>query len=300
MRNLNGFKWFAVLGFIVGTANADIVIDNNEPIPNADINAISILPGTGTINISTTGYTVTKNTTSSTAVQISSFTASPAAFDKGGSTTVSWAAQNATSCTASDPLGEINGPVASSGSAVLTIVDAGSYQLTLTCQGSSGPVSRALTITVREATVTPTVTCATPTLSGVTNTWSSLWGVEFPGPGYSNENTAVPRSGYLAYKFETGTIVDKGLIVTVGNTRTSGVRTGTISQCPGDFDVGSRCDHVWGIGGGITWSTNGEPGCKLKPNTTYYLNLTFTDGSDRNTSTCSSSQCVATVQHVNQ
>lgn len=302
MRNLNGIKWIFTLSLIAGTASADIVIDN-QLIPSSDINAISILPGSGQINISTVGYTVTKGTSGPTdpnAVKIVSFSASPSTFVEGKSTTVSWSSQNATSCSVSDTLGELNGAVASTGSVVMTIVTSGSYNFKLTCQGSSGPVSRALTIKVNKPVVTPSVTCSASPLSGITRNWKAFWGIDFPGPGYSNEDISIPRSGYVALKFETGNIVSKGLMVTVGNTKTSGVRTGTVSQCPGDFKVASECDHVWGIGGGITWSTNGAAGCKLKPNTTYYFNITFTNGSDSGTSTCSSNQCVSTVQHVNR
>lgn len=301
MRNLNGFKFSALLCLIAGTATADIVIDNQN-IPSADINSISILPNSGDLNIQTVGYVVTKGgvSTEPNAVKINSFSASPLTINEGDSTTVSWSSQNATSCSASDTLGELNGVVSNSGSVAMTIVTAGTYSITLTCEGTSGPVNSILNITVEAPVATPTVTCSTPALSGLKSDWSTFWGIDFPGPGYSNEDISIPRSGYVALEFETGNIVSKGLMVTVGNTRTSGVRTGAVSKCPGDFDVSNQCSHVWGIGGGITWTTDGSVGCKLKPNTTYYLNLTYTDGFDKNTSSCSTNQCVSTVQHVNR
>lgn len=304
MRILNGVKWVIALTLVVGSANADIVIDN-QLIPSADIQSISILPNSGQINIVTSGYTVTKSGTTpaptADAVAITSFTASPSTFEKGKSTTVSWATTNADSCAVSDTLGELNGAVATNDSAVLSIVDVGSYNFTLTCQGNSGPVSRVLTLTVKEPAPVTTKTCPAATLSGVTKSWAGFWGVAFPQPGYSNVESSVARSGYMALKFDTADIIDNGLLVTVSTTKTSGVRLGTISECPGDFNVRPECDHVWGIGGGISWATNGKSGaCQLKPNTTYYFNVTFTNGSDSSTSSCTSIQCVAKLQHVNR
>ncbi len=303
MRNLNGFKWIFALALISGSANADIVIDN-QLIPSSDILSITILPNTGQINISTTGYTVTKGSSvpsDPVAVSITSLSTSPSTITEGQSTTVSWATQNADSCAVSDSAGQLNGPVDVSGSSILTIVTAGSYSFTLTCQGASGPVSRTTTVIVNAPAPAPTTTCDASKLSGVTKTWNSFWGVNFPKPGYANKNATLARSGYLALKFETGNIVDNGLLVTVGNTITSGVRTGAISECPGDFKVDKECDHVWGLGGGISWATNGKTGaCQLKPNTTYYFNVTFTDGDDSRSSTCTTSSCISTFQHVNR
>ena len=54
MRKLNGFKWSVMLCLIAGTATADVVIDNQN-IPSADINFISILPSSGDLNIQTVG-----------------------------------------------------------------------------------------------------------------------------------------------------------------------------------------------------------------------------------------------------
>jgi len=302
MRNLNGIKWVFALALIGGSANADIVIDN-QLIPSNDILSIIILPNTGQINISTTGYTVTKDSTDPSdpvAVSITSFSASPSTITEGGSTTVSWSTQNADSCAVSDNADQLNGPVEVSGSAILTIATAGNYTLTLTCQGSSGPVSRTISIAVNAPAPTPTTTCTASPLSGVTKSWNGFWGLNFPLPGYANKNATIARSGYLALKFETGSIVDNGYLATVGNTITSGVRKGSISECPGDFKVTRACSHVWGIGGGISWATDGTANvCQLKPNTTYYFNITFTDGFDPKSSTCTSSNCIATIQHVN-
>jgi hypothetical protein len=138
-------------------------------------------------------------------------------------------------------------------------------------------------------------------LIGETFPWTSFWDASFPGPVYGDEYGVVFRSGYLAVEFNTGDVVDHGLLVTVGTTLTSGTRLGSVSECAGDFDVEPECQHSWGIGGGITWATDGTPGaCQLKPNTTYYFNVTFTDGVDLHSTTCDKSPCWARFQHVNR
>jgi len=308
MRKLNGFMGVCVFAMMCSTASAQIkiVIDNQE-IPTQDIESIVILPNSNLISISTTvGYTVQANSVEpppAGAVAISSFTVSPLSLTEGESVTISWAALNATSCAASSNLVAWSGAVQTSGSVATAINTAGTYALNLTCQGEAGPVSRTASVIVT-APVPPdpkTTVCTAPTLSGTTVAWENFWKTAFPGPSYNNTNTAITRSGYLALEFNTGNIVDNGYLGTVGNTITSGVRLGAISECPGDFDVASDCTHIWGIGGGISWATNGtSSACELQPNTTYYFNVTFTDGSNSTSSSCTSSQCIATIQHFNR
>lgn len=306
MRKLNGIKLLVIsLALLSSMATADVILNGINSIPTADITGIQVNHVNGNLMITTSSaYTVTKGSTEPSdpvAVSITSFSASPSSINEGQSSTVSWTTQNADSCAISDNVGQLNGPVAVNDSANLTIATAGSYSITLTCQGLSGPVSRTTTIIVNAPAPSPKTTCSASPLSGVTKTWNSFWGVNFPQPGYANKNATLARSGYMALKFETGSIVDSGLLVTVGNTITSGVRTGAISVCPGEFRVAKECDHVWGLGGGISWATNGKTGaCQLKPNTTYYFNVTFTDGFDSRSSTCTTSNCISTLQHVNR
>lgn len=231
--------------------------------------------------------------------EITDFSALPSTVEEGQITTVSWATENADSCTASDTLGEFDGPVATSGSVDLIFATAGSYDLTLTCEGDLDPAIAVLTITVEEKT--NTTNCDTPPFVGVLKQWSDFWGTDFPGPISGDEISAVVRTGYMAIEFDTGDIVDSGLFVSIGLTITTGTRFGAVSECPGEFDVAPECDHSWGIGGGITWATDGTTGaCTLKPNTTYFFNITFTDGFDPNSSTCTSSQCKVRMQYINR
>ena len=233
------------------------------------------------------------------AVAITSFTATPTTISEGGSTTLNWTTQNASSCTASNGTGgwsalNISVP---NGTADITISTVGNYTFTLTCSDISGGQDVVSSVVIVESAGEA---CSATPLSGNIETWKSFWLVDFPKPGYDNRYGTVPRFGYLALEFNTGSVVSTGKLYTVETTITDGVRLGAISQCPGDFDVAPECDYSWGIGGGLTWATDGGLGCQLDPNTTYYFNLTYTDGVVPSTSTCSSSPCITTIQHVNR
>ena len=231
--------------------------------------------------------------------EITDFSATPSTVEEGQITTISWATQNADSCTASDLTGEFEGSVATSGSVELIFTTAGSYDLTLTCEGDLDPAIEVLTITVEEKVTT--TNCDAPPFVGVIKQWSDFWEADFPGPISGDKTSAVARSGYMAIEFETGDFVDNGLLVSIGLTITTGTRFGAISECPGEFDVAPECDHSWGIGGGITWATDGKAGaCALMPNTTYFFNITFTDGFDGDSSSCTSTQCKVRLQYTNR
>jgi len=383
MSKLNGFILLCVFAFIGGTANADVIIDN-QPIPSADISGISITPASGTLVITTIpGYNVTKVVTG-TDVSITSFAFSSNTITAGGSTTISWNTANASSCTPSNGAGGWSSMSTGvpNGSKPITVSTAGTYQFTLSCNGSNGSTdTRNVTLTVNAAsavaitsfTATPTsftegestilnwtttnassctptggtagwntstigvngskqitiptagsysftltcqdasagtavksavvvvepvntTFCSTSPLSGTETTWKSFWLNDWPKPTFDTRNATIPRTGYLAFEFNTGNISTSGKIWTIETTITDGVRLGAISQCPGDFNVAPECDYSWGISGGLSWATDGTAGCQLAPNTTYYLNLTYTNGFNSTTSTCSSSPCVTMVQ----
>lgn len=135
----------------------------------------------------------------------------------------------------------------------------------------------------------------TSPLSGGMVTWQSQTGQPFPDPPFWERTVGVPRAGYLAIQFNTANRVNEdGGMKTLANINTDGNRRGAISKCPGDFsqhlpDTSSRCTQLWTIGGTLNWSTEGAPAtweCPLKANTTYYFNLTFTNGQDPSTDQC--------------
>jgi len=248
----------------------------------------------------------TEVVTVSPPVTISSFGALPDAFIEGGNTTISWATADATSCTPSGGAGGWDALTLElpTGSALIDIATAGTYTFTLTCGGVEGSTA----VETEVVTVNPDVVvsnCGPSPLAGVIDPWVNFWGEEFPGPGFDTKHAVVPRTGYLALEFNTGDVVDWGILELVNSTWTSGLRTGALSECPGDFDVTTECIGSWGTGDALSWSTNDRFGaCQLKANTTYYFNMTFTDGFDPTSSTCESlvwdHKCYARPQHFNR
>ena len=234
------------------------------------------------------------------AVFITTFTATPNVIDESGTTTLSWNIVNAESCQATGGTAdwtetEIALP---SGSANITIDTAGMYTFLLECQGGeSDQHTRSVTVTVNDAPQA----CDTVTLSGNIVNWGSFWSASFPGPVYENvTNWIIAQKGYLAIEFNTADFIDDGKITLLENPTTPGIRMGAYSECPGDFNVPEECKFSWGLGGGLRWATNGSlDSCELKPDTTYYFNITFTDGENPDTSSCNSSPCRINAQHVN-
>jgi len=230
-------------------------------------------------------------------VAITGFSSSKTTMTEGDTTTISWATENATSCTPSGGAGGWNTKSIGlpSGSANIAISTADTYTFNLTCvDASANSAVKSAVVTVNPP---PTACAASPLGTGDIKTWNSYWGVNFPNPYYDQKYAYVPRTSYLALEFNTGNIVSSGRFTSVETSITGGARIGSISQCPGDFDVSEDCKYAWGIGGGLNWVTDGGAGCQLQPNTTYYFNLTHTDGFDPNTTTCSSVPCVTYLQH---
>ena len=281
---------------------------------------ITLPSGTATITTATVGthiYTLTCDggavddtvslnatvaTTSPDAVSISSFTATPDSISEGDTTNLSWTTVNASSCTPTGGTADWTSQTISlpSGSANLTIDTSGTYTFSFVCQGPNGDQqTRSEVVTV--VTVDPHQSCDSVILAGNVVNWSSFWSTNFPGPVYENvTNWLVPRQGYLAIEFSTANINDDGKISSLENASSPGIRTGSISTCPGDFDVPANCTYSWGLGGGLRWATNGKLGaCPLDSNTTYYFNITYTDGADRDSSTCNSAPCRVNLQHSN-
>lgn len=305
MRKLIGIKWLIImLAAVSGTASSDVIIDN-QSIPGSDISSISISPSSGNVFVTTIpGYTVTESDGEPPPpedVAILSFSVVPSTFVVNGTTTVSWNTQNATECAPSAGAGHWKDRSISlpSGSTEVTVIAEKTVIFTLTCEGNNGPVEENRTVTI---TPTPEPSsCDDPPLSGNEVGWTDFWLVDFPEPGYDNRFATIPTTGYYAVKFNTGSIISDGKMSTIETTQTDGVRLGSFSECPGDFNVTDECQMVWGIGGGIRWATNGRSdACQLEPNTDYYFNVTFTNGVSGSTTSCNDAPCVTNLQHVNQ
>ena len=143
--------------------------------------------------------------------------------------------------------------------------------------------------------------CGTSLLNGEIVEWSSVFnGIQFPNPISLQQFVTIPRKGYLAVKFNTKNFNDTGTIATIESTSSNGRRLGSISECPGDFDVAYKCRKYWGTGGDIFWSTEGySKACILDPNTTYYFNVTFTNGVNPTSTECTSNLCITKLKIYN-
>ena len=143
--------------------------------------------------------------------------------------------------------------------------------------------------------------CVDSELEGTIKGWSQVWVGAFPYPTSDNVRwNVVPRKGYMAIQFNTRNFVSDGKITDLANGMTPGIRTGSYSECKGDFAVAPECKITWGLGGGLRWATNGRNNaCVLKPDTVYYFNITFTDGVDGDSTTCRGAPCYVDLQYQN-
>lgn len=321
MRKLNGFILsFALMSF-AGMASAQVSVDisgasGTATIPPEHIQSISIDPVTSVVSITTSvAYTVQLAEDPCTvdcgevAPTITAFNVS-SPVTVGGSTTVSWSStDNATSCTTSGNYASWNNlNLASTNSSGISIPMSlvGTFTFGLTCNnGTLASTTINRTVVVNDVVEPPpprSTTCDNyvAPLSGTTVAWNSVFNESFPGPGYDDDNVSISRFGYLALEFDTANFIDTGSLASIESTATSGSRLGSISQCPGDFDVATECKYRWGTSGAIIWSTDNYRGaCQLEPDTTYYFNITFTDGSDPSSTGCGDSRCITKIRAYN-
>jgi hypothetical protein len=139
-----------------------------------------------------------------------------------------------------------------------------------------------------EPPIDPTV-CDVTLRDNHTMPWATLFSAVFPNPLQGQERISIKRKGYYAVKFTTPAYADEGFLTNIEAAGTRGYRLGAVSRTKGCFDVAEDCTHKWGSSGGIFWSTAVNPPprrCKLLKNTTYYWNMTFTDGTDPESFRC--------------
>ena len=236
---------------------------------------------------------------SATALVIIDFSAEPNAISVNDTTTVSWDVSNMDTCNPTGGTSEWQSTSINSdtGSVDITMPVAGNYGFGLDCTGIDGDTdSASSSVVVSDVTTV----CSEPNLDGSIVTWENLFDREFPLPTGAKEPLNLGLNGYKAIEFTTTNADDRGLFAAIPNVNANGAKLGAISECPGDFDVPDTCWEVWGTGY-LIWNTGADPqnDCALKKDTTYYFNLTFTNGVDPDSSTCDSSRCITTVQTIN-
>lgn len=244
---------------------------------------------------------------------ITSFTvngsASGATVNEGVALNVSWDSVNTTSCASSGTLSNWAslGSLASSGTRVVstTGLSNGNYSLTLSCSSAQGTIQASnnpLTATIQNSSSTNACDSRPPP-PGMTR--ASTITVDFPGnafffgevfgpwPGNGNSiRLRIPNSQYVAWQFTTGnhpsTAQGEMQIVPVSlNNTATGPKMWSVSQCPGDFrpfviddEMGPGCVKGPTQGqfrfGGTSFRSSSTR-CALEPNTTYFLNMLYTD-----------------------
>jgi len=318
MTKLKGFILSCTLVLVASAANSQMSVEISDVagsalIPPEHIDSISIDAATNVISITTNvAYTVVlaeppcEVDCVEVAPTITLFTVeSPVTV--GALTAVSWTTTaNATSCT---PSGNYTGwsdlpNLGTNGVEVpVAMGQVGTFTFSLTCHNgdlASTTVDR--TVTVNDEVIDPQGVCGdfVSPLSGDTMLWGDFFSNDFPFPTSEDKVISIPRYGYVALEFNSANFVDTGVLMTIESTVTSGRRWGSISQCPGDYDVAEECKFSWGNSGGIIWSTDNYGGaCQLDPATTYYFNVSFTDGFDPSSSRCVGSKCVTLLSVYN-
>ena len=290
----------------VSPASGDVIVD---PIANNGTAGDGWCPsggGTGVIPTFTTPFSASPDSLAS----------------GGGQVTLTWAASNASNCTASSnpAVAGWSGTVAATGPTAVNLTTSGTYTFSLFCTGTGGNTATfSDQVTVQTGGGTPAACTGRPAPTGLTR------GVEFVNSGvfYHNSNKDLPAGGaislqthdpvlsqfgttenayipiyqnqYVAMEFNSSS-VPTGSIGTFEweqPSQNGAPITVMISPCPGDFQwvVDGNCKTGNAIGyGAINWHvTSGaaQAGtCKLLPNTTYYVNAAFVNPTAFTTSSC--------------
>ncbi len=235
---------------------------------------------------------------SDSAPAITNFNASLSSIMVGESTSLSWTTDSVTSCTPSSGTGGWSsvGIDLPNGNTQIEFSTEGTSEFTLTCFGAAGQDISTVVVTATN----PTSACDVGLTSNKMKEWNTFFGAVWPAPVSRETRVRVPELGYYAVRFETGDVVDSGAVATFEASGTAGQRILSISETPGCFDVATEC-KAEGRKTGIGWNTTGSGhGCELKSHTSYYWNVTFTDGFTPGSSTCLGTFCDTYLWVINQ
>lgn len=306
---------------------------------------VTVSPATGDITVDPVAETGSSNDgwcpTTGTGGPTPTFTTALAASTTslpagGGSVTLTWAASNATGCTASSTgVTGWNGNAVTSPTTV-NLTTSGSYPFTVTCSNANGGTnSGPVTVVVAESGGTANPECVTrPQTAGLTRqitmTNYNLGGTLNQQNGEFGIGSSINVTGYTPLFGTTfnqanqvaRVFIDSGKFVSMGFS-TTGVATGAtgkiswaqasqaifsvqISPCVGDFEwvVDPYCKASGVEIGGLGWkigtkpASNPLPVCYLTPGKTYYINSVATDDGSWTTTTCSTAWCDWFVNYV--
>lgn len=235
---------------------------------------------------------------SSSPPTITDFSASSSSIMVGESTSLSWTTDSVSYCTPSDGTGGWSsvGIDLPNGDTQIEFSTEGTSEFTLTCFGAGDQDISTVAVIVSD----PSSACDVGLTSSVMKEWNSFFGSVWPGPKSRETRVRVPELGYYSVHFETGDVADSGAVSTFEASGTDGSRILSISETPGCFDVAPEC-KAQGRKSGIGWTTTGNgDGCQLKSHTSYYWNVTFTDGYTPGSSTCLGTFCDTYLWVINE
>lgn len=313
-----------------------ITIDDGTDSCTADLLALEIEPGTGDVTVDVASLEDCLGTAFPTVNTFTVDGAQNATINEGTPVEVAWNSTNTSSCESGGTLPSwvqldtltSDGSIQASTSGLPN----NDYTLTLSCIGPDDSAQAPdLTVTVENSSATndcatrlPPANLARATsilVSGGDNAseYSSVFGGPFPGDG-SGAQIAILDGQYAAMRFTTGNILATAigqfqstiLQPLPNNTATGGDvnRLWSISKCPGDFrktvldsELGPGCvqggtdQSAFEIGGTDAFNDSGQ--CALESNTTYFLNLLYTNEAPPTTETehaalqgaCTESKC---------
>jgi hypothetical protein len=260
---------------------------------------------TYTLNCTGAGGTATQSATVtvSAGAPTVTFSAGPSAITSGGSSTLSWTATNATSCTAG---GGWSGTKAVSGSASTGALTA-TTTYTLSCTGTGGNASQSATVSVSTPAPTVTIAASPSTVasgSASTVTWSSTNATSCTASGGRSGSEAVSGSastGALTAK-TTYTLACTGAGGSASQSATVSVNSAapvvTISASPTTVTSGKASTLTWsatnatsctGSNGwtGTEPTSGSQPTPVLSATTQFVISCTGAGGSASNSATVS-------------
>lgn len=286
----------------ISPATGDIIVD---PVAEAGVGGDGWCPTGGT------GGTPAPNFTQNLTVSTANLPFG------GGQVQLSWAVNNATSCSASANPAVAGWSGTVSSPTTVTLTATGTYTFSLSCTGAGGTTAATpRTVTVAADNNPPPTACTNrPPVIGLTRQNAMVNNPRFPENNEFNFNASIdltrynpilgtfPQAGQSAYVF-----IDTNKYVAM-EFSTSGVANGVfggisweqpatngaplwvmISECPGDFEWmnNGNCKVHSGISTLTWWVGTGAPGwvCKLDQNKTYYLNAVFANPGSYTDSSC--------------
>ena len=220
------------------------------------------LKASATYDLSCTGSGGTASQSATVSVSspapVVTFKASPSSVSSGSSTTLSWSATNATSCTAS---GAWSGAKAVSGSQSTGALSANATY-GLVCSGTGGSANQSVTVSVTPAAPAVTLTAKPSTVNrGATSmlTWSS-----------SNDSACTASGGWSGSMGTSGSRATAALTATTkymltctgaGGTATQAA-TVTVSSTPPSVTISASPTSVSSGGSStLTWSSTNATAC---------------------------------------